>query len=322
MNADQTISQGKISQACDRLKPFIRETPIEPSQYFSQVSGGNINFKLEQLQHSGSFKIRGAFNKILSLTPSERQKCLLTASSGNHGLAVAHVAKRLGLNAEIVTPRLASPYKLTLLKTTDVTLTLAGETGQDALAHARHLSLNDNYTYIPPYNDLDVIIGQSTLGYETMKQDPEIDIIVGSVGGGGLICGLAAGAKSFRPDVQVIGACAENASTFYTTMQNRSFMQGTEQPTWSDGTASALEADSITIPLALSLVDNFMMVPEARIRQLVSQILLHDRWLVEGAAALTVAAAVEIAKKHPHKKIAAILCGRNIDPEKMCSGIV
>ncbi len=307
----------KIYQARDRIGPCVRLTPMEYSSHFSQVCGAKIHLKLEQLQHSGSFKVRGAFNKTL-LTMAEGNKLpLLTASSGNHGLAIAFVAQALGLDAEVVVPNLVSPFKLDLLKATGIKLTIGGETGMDALAFAREASSNGQYQYIPAYNDPDVIAGQGTLGLEIMTQDPEIDIIVAAVGGGGLICGLAAGAKLVRPDLKVIGACAENASSFFTTMQNKVYTPGIERSTLSDGTASALEPDSLTIPMALALVDDFVIVAETEIKRLIIEIAVHDRWLVEGAAALAVAAALDVAKSHPDKKIAVVLCGRTVDPRQI-----
>lgn len=307
--------RARMAAAEARIRPHIRTTPVETSPVFSKRTGVPIVLKLEHIQHSGSFKVRGAFSKALAEAGDDRP--VLTASSGNHGLAVAHVASALGRPAEILVPETIAPFKYALLRATSARVVKRGRTGYETLAAVRERADRGTHLYLPPYNDLDVIAGQATLGAELMRQDPEIDAIVASSGGGGLVCGVAIGAKAVKPDVTVIGASARNAQTFYRSVAAGHYVKTSERLTLSDGTANALEPGSMTIPIGTAMLDETILIGEAAIHRTMQRFARTERWMIEGAAALSLAAAEVIGKTGRFRRIAVIICGRSVDPAKL-----
>ncbi len=317
MTASDLIAavRARMEAAEMRIRPWIRTTPTEVSPVFSRRAGTTIVLKLEHIQHSGSFKVRGAFSKALANIDDDRP--LLTASSGNHGLAVAHVAGALGRPAEILVPETIAPFKYDLLRATSARVLKRGRTGYETLAAVRERAAKGTHLYLPPYNDLDVLAGQTTLGAELMRQDPEIDAIVASSGGGGLVCGVAIGAKAVKPDVAVIGASARNAQSFYRSQAAGHYVKTAERPTLSDGTSNALEPGSMTIPIGAAVLDETILIGEEAIAQTMKRFARGERWMIEGSAALSLAAAERIGKTGRFKRIAVIICGRSVDPAKL-----
>lgn len=307
--------QARMAAAEARIRPHIRTTPVEVSSVFSKRAGTTIVLKLEHIQHSGSFKVRGAFSKALAEADDDRP--VLTASSGNHGLAVAHVARALGRPAEILVPETIAPFKYALLRATSARIVKRGRTGYETLAAVRERAAKGTHLYLPPYNDLEVIAGQTTLGAELMRQDPEIDAIVASSGGGGLVCGVAIGAKAVKPGVTVIGASARNAQTFYRSVAAGHYVKTLERPTFSDGTANALEPGSITVPIGAAMLDETILIGEGAIHSTMQRFARTERWMIEGSAALSLAAAEAIGKTGRFRRIAVIICGRSVDPAKL-----
>ncbi len=183
--AKEVIAAGK------RIRPYIRETLLEYSWYYSKLAEANVHFKLENLQHTGSFKLRGAMNKMLSLTRAQRERGVVTASTGNHGAAMAYGLGKLGAAGIVFVPKTASPGKVQAIERLGAEVQYYGDDTADTEAHARTFAEKKGLTYIPPYNDLQVIGGQGTIAVELVKELHKIDTVFTALGGGGLICGIA-----------------------------------------------------------------------------------------------------------------------------------
>ena len=209
----------EVIQAEKRIKRYIRKTPLEYSHYLSDASNSNVFLKLENFQVTGSFKVRGAFNKILSLVSEDKNRFFVTASTGNHGLAVAYALNKLGLNGKIILTEGTSEAKLEPLKRFKIPLEFHGRDCEETETFARSVAHKKSQTFISPYNDPQIISGQGTIGLEIFKQLPEVDFVFTSVGGGGLISGIAGYLKSVKKDVQIIGCLPENSPVMYQSVK-------------------------------------------------------------------------------------------------------
>jgi threonine dehydratase len=311
------ITAQEILAAAERIQPFIRTTPVDYSIALSELTGCAVSLKLEHLQHTGSFKLRGAANKLLNLLPEERERGVITASNGNHGIAVCYAARQLGLKPQIFVRNGAPEFKVSLIRT------LGGEVvfyGADPLAaemQARATAEQTGQVFISPYNDAEVIAGQGTLGVELQQQLAELDAVFVTVGGGGLISGIAAYLKAVRPQVKIIGCWPKNSPVLYECLRAGRIFDCPELPTLSDSTAGGIEADSITFALCQQLLDDYVLVSEDEIKQAMRLLIERERWLVEGAAGVAVAGLLKESGKYAGKHIVAVLCGRNIAAEKL-----
>lgn len=299
-----------------RIRPYVRETPVDLSLALSSPGGPRVYLKLEHLQHTGSFKLRGAIHKLLALPSEERRRGVVAASSGNHGIAVCHAARQLGVPAYICMPRGASPLKAGLIRSLGGHIVFHGTNTLDAEFKARQLSSSRSLAIVPPYNDPDVIAGQGTIGVELARQIPRLDAVFVAVGGGGLISGIAAYLKSASPRAKIIGCWPKNSRVLYESLRAGRILAFPERPTISDGTAGGVEPGSITFPLCRALIDESVLVSEEEIWRAMSLLLERERWLVEGAAGVALAALLNTKRCYAGKNIAVVLCGRNIAPEK------
>lgn len=303
-----------LPAAVERLTPYVRQTPVERSAGLSDELGLDCWLKLEQLQYTGSFKLRGALNRLLQTTERERETPVVAASSGNHGLAVAHACRQLGLAGEVHVSAHANPAKLELLRHSGIAL-VEHDDPDTAFAEraARAAAEASGALFVSPYNDLHVVSGQATLGAELIDQLPELDVVVVAVGGGGLINGIAAAIKAVKPDVQVVAAWASNSAALYYALEAGAVVDYPELPTLSDGTAGGMDEDSITLPLAARLIDETVLLSEDELLTAGKRLLQSERWLVEGSAALAMAGATKLADRYRGSTLAVVLCGRNTD---------
>lgn len=287
------------------IRPWIIETPLVESPL-------GPFFKLEHQQHTGSFKARGAFAKLLDLTPGERAAGVLAASTGNHGAAVAYAARALGVPARIVVSRGANPRKLAAIAGLGGSLEEHGADSAEAEVFARREAARLGVPYISPYNDPVVVAGQGTVGVEIGRVLPEVDEVFLALGGGGLLAGVAAWLKGVRPAVRVIGCSPENSAVMIASVRAGRILDLASKPTLSDGTAGGIEADAVTFPLCRVLADDCVTVTEAEILAAMRRI--HDThgWLVEGAAGVAFAGYLRGGRRS--KRSAVILCGGNVDP--------
>jgi len=303
--------------AANRIAPHIRETPLDHSPFFSELTGANVFLKLENLQHTGSFKLRGAFNKLLCMTPEQRAAGCVAASSGNHGAAVAFAMARLDTTGVIFVPEGTSTTKVDAIKRLGGEVRFFGTDGLDTEIHARQFAAENGMCYLSPYNDADVIAGQGTCGVEISKQLSEIDAIFIAVGGGGLISGVGGFLKSVNPSMSVI-ACQPAASAVMTeSVKAGEILEMPSEPTLSDGTAGGIEADAITFELCRAIVDDYVVVSEDQIAETMRQFMDAHHMLLEGAAGVALAGLNLRADKYKNKNVVVIICGGNISRETL-----
>lgn len=305
-----------IREAERRIRPIVRETPVDYSHALSARSGAEVYLKLEHLQHTGSFKLRGATNKMLLLSKAERRRGVIAASTGNHGMAVCYAARELGTKATIYMAPGVAPIKLEMIRALGGRPEFHGTNPVDAEVRAREVSQQSGVPFISPYNDGAVIAGQGTLGVELDRQLDKLDAVFISVGGGGLIGGVAAYLKSVRPRVKIVGCWAKNSCVLYHSLRAGQIREFPEKPTISDATAGGVEPGAITFPLCRELMDERVLVTEDEILRAMKLLLTGERWLVEGAAGVALAGFLKLARKYRGKNVAIVLCGRNIPEAK------
>ncbi len=302
-----------IEAAHARIQPYVRETPLEP---WSAV-GPNVFLKLEHLQLTGSFKLRGASNKIALLTADQAARGVVAASNGNHGLGVAAAAQARGIAAEVYVSAHVSPTKARRIEALGARIRTAGEDPLTAELAARRAAEQSGRVFISPYNDLDVVAGQGTIAVELHRQLPELDAVFVAVGGGGLIGGIGAYFKAVAPATEIVGCWAANSPVLHECLRAGRIVEVAEEPTVSESTAGNLEPDSVTLDVCRTAIDRHVLVSEDEILAAMRRIMKTEHWLIEGAAAVAVAAYLQDAKRYAGRKVAIVLCGRNLSPEAL-----
>jgi threonine dehydratase len=310
---------GEVLEAEGRIRPHIRETLLEQSPFLSQQCGGDVHLKLENLQITGSFKLRGAVNKLLSLSEQERARGIVTASTGNHAAAMAYALARFGCAGVIYVPHDASQAKVDRLLHLGANLEFAGDDCVDTELHARRIAEKSGMVYLSPYNDPKVVGGQGTAGMELERQLDSIDAVLVPVGGGGLIAGIAGYLKAFHPSIEIVGCQPKNSPVMYRSVQAGQIVEMDSLPTLSDGTAGGIEPGAITFEMCRDLVDDFILVSEEEIRGAIRTLVESHSLLVEGAAALTVAALDRAAQRFDGRRVVLILSGAKISVETLRS---
>jgi threonine dehydratase len=313
----QELLPANVVLAANRIAPHIRETPLDRSPFFSDLTGANVFLKLENLQFTGSFKLRGAFNKLLSLSPQQRVAGCVAASSGNHGAAVAVAMSKLDTKGVIFVPEGTSTTKVDAIKRAGGDVRFFGTDGLDTEMHAREYAAENGMCYLSPYNDEDVVAGQGTCGVEIAKQLAQLDAIFVAVGGGGLISGVGSFLKSVNPTMSVI-ACQPAASAVMTeSVKAGEILELPSQTTLSDGTAGGIEADAITFDLCRTVTDDYVVVSEDQIAEAMRQFIDAHHMLPEGAAGVALAGLRLRADSYKGKNVVVIICGGNISRETL-----
>ena len=304
-----------IIAANQRIKSVeggARETPLDVSGVFSERTGASVRLKAEHLQRTGSFKMRGAMNKVLLLSPEERNRGIITASSGNHGMATAQAALACGLEATIFLPETVSALKLSNIKRLGANTVLVTGSSVDAETAGRAAALREEKTYVSPYADLDVIAGQGTVGLELLEQCAELAAVYVCVGGGGLISGIGSYLKTHSPDTDIIGCWPENAAALHLCLKKGEIYDAPETDTLSDGSAGGVEQGSVTFPICQQVIDRHILVSETEIAHAMKDMAASENFIIEGAAGVALAAAFKSADDYQNRKIAVVICGRNI----------
>lgn len=307
----------EVQKARDRIAPYIIQTPLEYSPWLSQETGAEVYLKLEMLQTTGSFKLRGAANKLLTLSPEEREKGIVTASTGNHGAAVAHIADQIGIKTTLYLPENASATKIAQLELHDVELVRFGDDSVVSEEKAKEVATKEGCIFVSPYNDEAVMAGQGTLAPEILEQLPEVNHILVPVGGGGLIGGIAGYLQYEAPEIEVIGCQPENSAVMYESVKAGRVLDLPSSPTLSDGTAGGVEADSITFGVCQEAVSHWTLVTEEEIKAGLTFLLEKHYLIAEGAAALSIAALRKEAERYRGKHVVLILCGRKLSLEHL-----
>ena len=309
----------EILQAAQRIRPYVRETPLLRSTYLSRESGGEVYLKLENLQHTGSFKLRGAFNKLLSLTPAQRERGVITASSGNHGAALAYALQALNANGTIYVPTDASLAKIAAIRAFGQEVQFYGDDCVETEAFARRQAERHGMIYISPYNDPQIIGGQGTIAVELAKQLDHIDAVFATLGGGGLLSGIGLYLKTVFPRMRLAGCSPANSAVMLDSLRAGKILDLPSQPTLSDGSAGGVEAGAITFDICRKVLDDSIKVSEDAIAQAMRDIFTHEHLLIEGAAGAAVAGFRERQKDYRGQNVVIILCGANLAPDTLKS---
>jgi len=299
------ITLEDIRTASSTIRPYIHKTPLIHSNSLSALTGADVYLKLENLQKTGSFKVRGAFNKLVHVADSK----VVAASMGNHAQAVAFAARQLGKAARIVMPTTVALVKEEATRGYGADVVLAGEGFKDALEHARS---QKDYVFIHAFDDDDVIAGQGTIGLEVLEDLDEVDAVFVSVGGGGLIAGIATAVKALSPKTAVIGVQAEAAPSALLSWQEKRIIDRSPLPTIADGIAVGRPGEK-TFEIISRLVDEMHLVGDAAIAKAILLFLERKKLVVEGAGAATLAALMENREKYENKRVVLVLSGGNID---------
>ena len=302
-----------IETTCVRIAPYVLQTPCRESAELGDAIGGAAFLKLENLQDSGSFKLRGVVNKILSLSEADSQKLLVAASTGNHGAAFAHALELFGLRGKLFMPKTSAAVKIEKMRSTGVPFELVGEDCVEAEVFARDFARENGCVWISPYNDPEVVNGQGTVAVELVKQVGAIDAVLAPVGGGGLISGIAGYLKAVDPSIEVIGCQPVNSCVMYESIKAGEIVDIESLPTVSDGTAGGIEPGSITFDLCGRYVDDFILLEEAEIIAAMRLLQDEEGLTVEGAAALPVAAVLKDSARFAGRRTALIVSGGRVD---------
>jgi threonine dehydratase len=309
--------RAEVEAAERRIRPYVRETYLERSTHLSEATGADVHLKLENLQHTGSFKLRGALNKVLSLDADELRAGVVAASTGNHGAAVAYALSLAGQSGLVFVPEGADPSKLDAIRRLGAEVRVSGKDPADAERAARRYAEDRGATYVSPYNDPRVIGGQGTVGLEVAAVLERIDTVFVSLGGGGLIAGVAGYLKSMQPGVRVIGCSPQNSNVMMQSVAAGRILDVSSLPTLSDGTAGGVEAGALTFELCRALVDDYIAVSEEEIAGALRDFVRSHHMLIEGAAAVALAALRRLRARVEGRRVVVIVCGANIAPETL-----
>jgi len=301
----------EVEAASERLRARLAPTPLLRSGWLSERLGRDVLLKLETVQPTGSFKVRGAWNRLLALDERERAQGVVAASSGNHGLALAFVARELGVRAMVCVPTTTPEAKRAAITAMGAEVTVVGADCVLTEQHARAEAGRRGATYVSPYNDTLVAAGQGTVAVELLTQRPDLASVLVSVGGGGLAGGMGAWLHAHAPAVRVVGVSPAASPAMDECVRAGRIVDVACGPTWSDSTAGGVEADSITFPLCREFVHEWLRVGEAAIARTIVDMLRHEHLLVEGAAALAVAGLLQ-ASSLPQGPVAVVVCGANL----------
>lgn len=309
------IDIASIQTARENLRGQVLKTPFTLSRTLSDIFGAEIWLKFENLQFTASFKERGALNRMLTLSEDERRAGVIAVSAGNHAQGVAYHAQRMGVPAVIVMPRFTPTVKVANTRRFGAEVVLAGDTFDDAKAHGYELAKQRGLIMIHPYDDEAVIAGQGTVALEMLEDQPQPDMLVIAIGGGGLISGIATAAKALKPGIEIIGVQTERFPAMYAAVKGVSMPQG--QYTIAEGIA-VKSPGGLTQPIVSRLVDDIELVSEADIEHAIVVLLEIEKTVVEGAGAAGLAALLRAqeagSERFKGKRIGLVLTGGNIDP--------
>lgn len=303
--------------AAARIGGLVRVTPLDYSYRFSAETGADVYMKLENIQYTGSFKLRGAANRLMTLASEQKRAGCVAASSGNHGAAIAYAMRKLGIAGVIFVPEQTSTAKVEAIRGYGGDVRLFGTDGLDTEMHARKYADEHGMFYLSPYNDPAVIAGQGTCGIEIQASLPQVDTLYVAVGGGGLVSGIASVLKSANPEIRIVGCQPEESAVMAHSIEAGRIVDEPSGPTLSDGTAGGIEQDAITFGLCRNLVDEFVLVSEAEIAAAMRQFIDYEHQLIEGAAGVALAAMLKQKDTLAGRKVAVLICGGNVSRETL-----
>jgi len=303
--------------AAERISSIVCETPLTRSAAFSDEIGAEVYLKLENRQHTGSFKLRGASNCLMSLSTGQRETGCVTASSGNHGAAVAYAMRELGISGVIFVPEQTSTAKVDAIRSYGGEIRFFGTDGLDTETEARAFAGREGMYYVSPYNDASVVAGQGTCGIEIARQLPDVDAAFIAVGGGGLIGGVGSVLKRHNPDLMLVGCQPGASAVMAKSVEAGRILDLASEPTLSDGTAGGVESDSITFELCRDLADEFVLVAEDDIAAAMRDYIAVEEDRIEGAAGVAIAALRARRDVLQGRKVVVVVCGGNVSQQTL-----
>jgi threonine dehydratase len=306
------VTLADIRAAAARIAGAVYRSPCPYSLSLSRWCGCEIYCKLDHLQLTGSFKERGARNKLLRLSDEQKRAGVIAASAGNHALALAYHGQQLGIAVTVVMPRYAPLVKVTNCRSFGANVLLEADNFSQAYARAQQLAAEKHLLFVPGFDDADIIAGQGTIGLEILEDVPDADAVIVPVGGGGLIAGIGVAIKSLRPQVKIIGVESIAAPTMHASLEAGRVVAVDTQPTLADGLAVG-KAGELCFQIARQVVDELQLVDEPHIAKSVLRLLEMEKMVIEGAAAVPLAAVMPAPESLRGKKVVLVLCGGNID---------
>jgi threonine dehydratase len=306
----QTIQKARLDTTS-----LIRQTPLVRSEFLSNLSGGEVFLKLENLQITNSFKPRGAVNKLLHLSAEEEDRGIITASAGNHGQGVAYAAQKLGLPAKVVVPKITPHVKIEGIRKFGAELVLFGDNYDEAECRAKELARRDGCAYISPYDDELIISGHGTVGLEIVEACPGVDVVVVPVGGGGLISGVSIAVKSTKPEVEIVGVQSEASPVMFESLRAGRIVEAPKSRTIAEGLSGGIEKGSLTFEIAKHCIDRMLLVKESTIRRAVYLLWTQDKQVAEGSGAAAIAPILENNAMFKGKAVVCLITGGNIDDD-------
>ena len=313
---EKKLTLEKFEEATEAVSRVITETKLVYSEHFSNMTGNKVYFKPENMQYTGAFKVRGAYYKISTLSEEEKKKGLITASAGNHAQGVAYAAKLAGIKATIVMPTSTPLMKVNRTRSYGAEVVLEGDVFDEALAHAYKLADEHGYTFVHPFNDLDVATGQGTIAMEIIKELPTVDYILVPIGGGGLCTGVSTLAKLLNPKIKIIGVEPAGANCMQESLKAGKVVSLPSVNTIADGTAVQTPGD-LLFPYIQENVDKIITIEDSELIVAFLDMVENHKMVVENSGLLTVAALRHLDVRK--KKIVSILSGGNMDVITMAS---
>jgi len=304
------VTFADVEAAAERIGEFVVRTPALPATALSEKTGANVTLKLETRQRTSSFKDRGAVNRLLQLTVSERERGVIAMSAGNHAQAVAYQATRLGIPATIVMPENTPFTKVRRTQAFGARVVLAGEGLAEAGDRARELAEELGLTMVHPYDDARIVAGQGTLGLELLRDVPDLDVLLVPIGGGGLISGVALAAKHLKPSLQIVGVQTQLYPSYYQITHGLPVEHGGQ--TIAEGIA-VKSVGEIPLTIARELVDDVVLVSEQSLERAIHLFIEEEKLVTEGAGAAPLAALIDDVPRFAGRNVGLIVCGGNID---------
>ena len=310
------LKLGEVYEARRRVQGWARRTPMERSAPLGGLCGGEVWLKLENYQVTGSFKIRGAANKLLSLSDDQRRRGVVTASSGNHAQGVGYAAREMGVRATVVVPENTPSVKIDAIRGYGVDLIVEGREYMDSERLARRMERERGMTFVSAYNDLDIIKGQATVGLEMVEDNPELEVVLVPVGGGGLASGVASVFKQ-ATGAEVIGVQTAASPVMYECVKRGFIHEVPLGDTYAEGLHGGIEEGSATFDMCSSLIDKWIIVEEEAVLEAIRFMLHRQHMVVEGAAAVGPAALMTRPELFKGRKVGVVISGGNLSEETL-----
>jgi len=312
LNGPPTLAD--VYRARAAIAPWVRRTPLVRSEALARARGRSVHLKLETLQETGAFKLRGATNRLLALSAAERERGVVAVSTGNHARAVAHAAKRLGVPAAVFMSTLVPGNKVEAVRALGAEVRIAGDSQDAAEAAARRLAAEQSRVFVSPFEDPWVIAGQGTVGLELLEELPDLDTVLVPLSGGGLIGGIALALKSADRAIRVIGVSMERGAAMHASLRAGRPVEVAEAPSLADSLGGGIGLDNrYTFALVRDLVDQVVLVSEDEIAAAMAHCYWHEQQIVEGGGAVGIAALLAGQVDAPGGRIVVVLSGRNVD---------